>query len=130
MCMTINITKIIGQCTKIVNGNMQMAKLQIVKWQMARWLIARWQITSKMMKMIRNSGCQLLWNLKSEIIHYRVVVGENKNFSSFAEEIMKNAGVDVCLLKDQNCVDMMENFIKNNKELWNEDIHEIDDDTN
>ena len=49
------------------------------------------------------------------------------NFSSFAEDIMKNADVNVCLLQDQDCIEMMENFIKNNKQLWYEDIHEIDE---
>ena len=49
------------------------------------------------------------------------------NFSSFAEEIMKNADVNVSLLQDQDCIEMMEIFIKNNKQLWNEDIHVVDE---
>ena len=55
----------------------------------------------------------------------RVVVGENRNFSSFAEGIMADAKVDVNLLQDEECITMMRDFIQNNGELWNEDIHEI-----
>ena len=58
-------------------------------------------------------------------MHFRVVVGENKNFSSFAESIMADAKVDVNLLQDDECIAMMKDFIQNNGELWNEDIHEI-----
>ena len=55
----------------------------------------------------------------------RVIVGENRNFSSFAEGIMADAKVDVNLLQDEECIAMMRDFIQNNEELWNEDIHEI-----
>ena len=73
----------------------------------------------------------------------RVVVGENKNFSSFAEKIMADAGVEVTLvqvmtlarmmlilimIQDEGCIQMMKNFIENNGPLWNEDIHEIESD--
>ena len=71
----------------------------------------------------------------------RVVVGENKNFSSFAEKIMADAGVEVTLvqvmtltrmmkmmmmIQDEGCIQMMKSFIENNGPLWNEDIHEIE----
>ena len=55
----------------------------------------------------------------------RVIVGENRNFSSFAEGIMADAKVDVNLLQDEECIAMMRDFIQNNGELWEEDIHEI-----
>ena len=72
----------------------------------------------------------------------RVVVGENKNFSSFAEKIMADAGVEVTLvqvmtlprililimIQDEGCIQMMKNFIENDGPLWNEDIHEIESD--
>ena len=38
---------------------------------------------------------------------------------------MADANVDVSLLQDEECIEMMRYFIKNNEELWNEDIHEI-----
>ena len=38
---------------------------------------------------------------------------------------MADAKVDVNLLQDDECITMMKEFIQNNGELWNEDIHEI-----
>ena len=55
----------------------------------------------------------------------RVVVGENRTFSSFAEAVMASNGVEVTLADDPRCVDIMERFIKERPELWNEDIHEV-----
>ena len=31
-------------------------------------------------------------------------------------------GVEVIVMNNGECIDMMESFIKNNPELWNEDI--------
>ena len=55
----------------------------------------------------------------------RVVVGENRTFSSFAEAVMADNGVDVRVLNDQRCVDMMEDFVRERPDLWCEDIHEV-----
>ena len=38
---------------------------------------------------------------------------------------MKDAGVDVELLQDDECIEMMRDFVEKNTELWYEDIHEI-----
>ena len=38
---------------------------------------------------------------------------------------MADAKVDINLLQDDECVTMMRDFIQNNEELWNEDIHEL-----
>ena len=38
---------------------------------------------------------------------------------------MTDAKVDVSLLQDEECIGMMREFIQNNGQLWNEDIHEI-----
>ena len=38
---------------------------------------------------------------------------------------MKEAGVEVELLQDDECIEMMGDFIEKNKELWFEDIHKI-----
>ena len=54
-------------------------------------------------------------------------MGENKNFSSFAEGVMAAQGVNVTLVQDRDCITMMETFIKENKDLWEEDIHKIDE---
>lgn len=53
----------------------------------------------------------------------RVVVGENVNFRGEIE-VLRNAGVKVVTMNDQECVDMMAKFIERNSTLWAEDIAE------
>jgi cytosine deaminase len=53
----------------------------------------------------------------------KVIIGENKTFMG-EEELLKSKGVEVHVLNDNNCIKMMENFIKNHPKLWNEDIGE------
>ena len=53
----------------------------------------------------------------------KVVIGENKTFMG-AEDLLRSHGVEVIVLNDKECVQLMEDFIKNNPELWNEDIGE------
>ena len=53
----------------------------------------------------------------------KVIVGENKTFPG-AEEFMKEHGVEITNLQDETCIHLMEEFIENNPELWNEDIGE------
>lgn len=53
----------------------------------------------------------------------RVVVGESKTFPG-AKEFMVSHGVEVIDLNLDECQHMMSEFIKNNPELWNEDIGE------
>jgi len=53
----------------------------------------------------------------------RVVVGENKTFYG-GEDLLRSRGVQVVVLDDAECVAMMESFIAENPELWNEDIGE------
>jgi len=50
-----------------------------------------------------------------------VVIGENKTFTG-EEDLLRSRGVKVEVLQDESCIRLMENFIKNNPELWNEDI--------
>jgi len=50
-----------------------------------------------------------------------VIVGESTNFAG-GVEWLRDAGVEVIELQDNNCIEMMANFIKNNPALWNEDI--------
>lgn len=50
-----------------------------------------------------------------------VVIGENKTFLG-AEQLLKDNGVKVSLVNDLSCISMMENFIAEKPELWNEDI--------
>ncbi|OQE24323.1 hypothetical protein PENSTE_c007G02050 [Penicillium steckii] len=51
----------------------------------------------------------------------RVVIGENKNFLG-GEELLKSRGKDVIVVDNQECKDLMEKFMKEKPELWNEDI--------
>jgi cytosine deaminase len=50
-----------------------------------------------------------------------VVVGENRNFLG-AEDYMRSQGIEVNVLQDAECIQLMTEFIKANPELWNEDI--------
>jgi len=53
----------------------------------------------------------------------KVVVGESKTFAG-AKEFMQSHGVEVIDMNLPECIDMMEDFIAKNPELWNEDIGE------
>ncbi len=50
-----------------------------------------------------------------------VIVGENRTFLG-AEDYMRLNGIRVDVLQDRDCIRMMEEFIRDNPELWNEDI--------
>lgn len=63
------------------------------------------------------SGAILLYGIP------RVVVGENRTFLG-DEELLRSRGVSVEVLQDANCIGMMEDFIRRNPDLWNEDIGE------
>ncbi len=52
-----------------------------------------------------------------------VIVGENKTFQG-EEEWLRNKGHKVTVLNDASCIAMMEAFIEENPDLWNEDIGE------
>lgn len=54
----------------------------------------------------------------------KVVVGESKTFSG-ARAFMESHGVEVIDLQLPECVSLMEAFIKQSPELWNEDIGEL-----
>ena len=50
-----------------------------------------------------------------------VIVGENRTFLG-AEDYMRLNGIRVDVVQDSDCIRMMEEFIRDNPELWNEDI--------
>ena len=54
----------------------------------------------------------------------RVVIGENRTFLG-AEELLRASAVEVVVVDDQRCVDMMTGFIEARPDLWNEDIGEV-----
>lgn len=51
----------------------------------------------------------------------RVVIGEDQNFPGNID-FLKSRGVDVTLLDDQDCKELMARFIRERPELWYEDI--------
>ena len=51
----------------------------------------------------------------------KVVIGENTTFLG-AEDSLRAAGVQVEVLQNAECIQMMREFIANNPQLWNEDI--------
>ena len=51
----------------------------------------------------------------------RVVIGEAQSFTGNAE-FLKSHGVEVILLNDPDCIDLMSKFIRERPELWDEDI--------
>ncbi|HVR79454.1 MAG TPA: nucleoside deaminase [Acidimicrobiia bacterium] len=52
-----------------------------------------------------------------------VVIGENRTFQG-PEDLLVQSGVEVVVVDDQRCFDMMAGFIRARPELWNEDIGE------
>ena len=61
------------------------------------------------------SGAILLYGIP------RVIIGENKTFLG-AEEHLQSKGVELLILNDQTCIDLMEEFIQKHPDLWFEDI--------
>jgi creatinine deaminase len=53
----------------------------------------------------------------------KVVVGEAETYSG-EFDLLRSRGVEVVVLEDRRCVDMMETFQRNHAELWAEDIAE------
>jgi len=51
----------------------------------------------------------------------RVVIGENRTFQG-REDWLLEAGIEVVVAEDQRCIAMMEAFIRERPELWDEDI--------
>lgn len=61
------------------------------------------------------SGTVLLYGIP------KVIIGENHTFRG-PEDYVRSRGVEVVIVDSQECRQLMEGFIKNNPELWNEDI--------
>ncbi len=63
------------------------------------------------------SGAVLLYGIP------RVVVGEHRTFRG-PEDHLRSRGVEVAVVDDSECVELMQAFIAARPELWNEDIGE------
>ena len=61
------------------------------------------------------SGAILLYGIS------RVVVGKNRTFVG-DEELLRSRGVAVEVIQNEECIRLMEEFIRLNPTLWNEDI--------
>ena len=63
------------------------------------------------------SGAILLYKIP------KVVIGENDSFRG-PETHLRSRGVELEILDDQECLRLMQDFIRANSDLWNEDIGE------
>ncbi|KAL1971808.1 hypothetical protein VTN31DRAFT_1896 [Thermomyces dupontii] len=61
------------------------------------------------------TGACVLYKVK------RVVIGENVNFVG-GEQYLQNRGIEVVVLQNQECIELMRKFIQEKPALWNEDI--------
>ena len=63
------------------------------------------------------SGAILLYGIP------HVVIGENQSFLG-EEQWLSDRGVQIQVIQDQRCIQLMREFVKNNPSLWAEDIGE------
>jgi cytosine deaminase len=61
------------------------------------------------------SGAILLYGIP------RVVIGENRTFLG-EEQLLSARGVSIEVVQDEQCIALMQDFIRENPQLWNEDI--------
>ncbi len=61
------------------------------------------------------SGAILLYGIQ------RVVIGENQTFLG-EEALLRSRGVALEVLQNEECIRLMQEFIRENPTLWNEDI--------
>lgn len=61
------------------------------------------------------TGTSLLYRIP------HVIVGENQNFIG-AEDLFHQYGVNVTVVQDPACIQIMRDFIRDHADLWNEDI--------
>jgi len=54
------------------------------------------------------------WKMPSDFRENKTFIGE--------EALLTQRGVKLDLLQDQSCIEMMNTFISDHPELWNEDI--------
>ncbi len=61
------------------------------------------------------SGTVLLYKIP------RIVIGENRTFQG-PEDYVRSRGVELTIVNDLRCIELMQEFISENPHLWNEDI--------
>lgn len=72
-------------------------------------------LVSTLSPCIMCTGTALLYRIP------RVVVGENRNFLG-AEHLFRQQRVELIVLDDAECIQMMADFMRDHADLWNEDI--------
>ena len=66
------------------------------------------------------SGTALLYKIP------RIVIGENRTFQG-PESYVRSRGVELTILDNAECIELMQKFIQAQPRLWNEDIGEVED---
>src|SRR5690606_1385706 len=61
------------------------------------------------------SGVILLYGIP------KVVIGENRSFMG-DEKLLQSRGVELIVLNNKDCYDLMQQFIQEKPQVWNEDI--------
>lgn len=72
-------------------------------------------LVSTLSPCIMCTGTTLLYRIP------RVIVGENRNFMG-AEDLFHDRGIELTVLQDERCIQLMLDFVRNHPDLWNEDI--------
>lgn len=72
-------------------------------------------LVSTLSPCIMCTGTALLYRIP------RVIVGENQNFMG-AEALFRQNGIELIVLNDSECIQMMSDFVRQHADLWNEDI--------
>jgi cytosine deaminase len=72
-------------------------------------------LASTLSPCIMCTGTSLLYRIP------KVIIGENRTFLG-AEDLFLAHGVECVVLNNQECIELMQKFIKAHPQLWNEDI--------
>jgi creatinine deaminase len=72
-------------------------------------------LVSTLSPCIMCTGTALLYRIP------RVIVGENRNFLG-AEDLFRSRGVELVVVDDPECIEIMADFVRQHPDLWNEDI--------
>ena len=72
-------------------------------------------LVSTLSPCIMCTGTALLYKIP------RVIIGEHENFMG-AEDLFRSHGVELVVLHDSRCIELMRQFVAEQPDLWNEDI--------
>jgi cytosine/creatinine deaminase len=72
-------------------------------------------LVSTLSPCIMCTGTALLYRIP------RIIIGENRNFLG-AEDLFRQRRVKVTVLNDSDCILLMQSFVREHPDLWNEDI--------